>query len=132
MSLEQFANLSLKESTPQSQMQEFDELCVQLYSNGPNQQKANYWLTKMKEDPQNIHKFQYFLDHSIKVPTQFLAASCIKETITEFWPKLSNKTELKDFLLHFLFNKGTSCEKQVLNMVIMCIAKLTKKGWHDD
>lgn len=113
-------------------MQEFDDLCVQLYSNGPNQQIANHWLTKMKEDPHNIHKFQYFLDHSSQVPAQFLAASCIKETISEFWPKLTNKTELKDFLLHFLFNKGTSCEKQVLNMVIMCIAKLTKKGWHDD
>ena len=86
----------------------------------------------MKE-PQNLGKLRFFLDNSNNNYARYLAASTIKEIFVDHWLKIevSEKLQIKDYLINFLIQKGPTCEKQVLKMIIILVAKVTKLSWFD-
>ena len=57
----------------------------------------------------------------------------MKEIFVEHWLKIdvSEKLQIKDYLIQFLAQKGPNCEKEVLRMIIILIAKVTKMSWFD-
>jgi len=63
-----------------------------------------------------------------------LAATSIKNLLSDHWTKVSSETklQLKEYCLHFLANKSLACEKGVLKMVLQLIAKICKLSWLDN
>jgi len=57
----------------------------------------------------------------------------MKEIFVDHWLKIevSEKLQIKDYLIHFLVQKGPACDKQVLKMVMILVAKVTKMSWFD-
>jgi hypothetical protein len=62
-----------------------------------------------------------------------LAATCLKEIIVNHWSKieLQDRVQIKEYLMQFLVLKGCQCEHAVLKMIMMMLAKITKKAWFE-
>ena len=64
---------------------------------------------------------------------QFLAASALKNILGECWLKIGiqDKMAIKEYLMNFLVNHAMKCERQVMKMMIILLAKITKLSWFD-
>ena len=64
---------------------------------------------------------------------QYLSASALKNLLGDNWLKipLEEKVAIKDYLLNFLANKALKCNRQVMRMMIILLAKISKLSWFD-
>jgi hypothetical protein len=62
-----------------------------------------------------------------------LAASALKNLLGDNWLKIpiQEKMVIKDYLLGFLANKALGCDKQVMRMMILLLARICKLSWFD-
>ena len=44
---------------------------------------------------------------------------------------VQEKVAIKDYLLSYLVNKGMKVDKQVVNMIILLLSKISKLSWFD-
>jgi hypothetical protein len=53
--------------------------------------------------------------------------------LSDNWNKIpvQEKIAIKDYLLNFLANKALQCDKQVMRMMILLLAKICKLSWFD-
>ncbi len=74
-----------------------------------------------------------FLEHSRNQYAQYLSASALKNILGENWNKIpvQEKMAIKDYLLNFLANKALGCDKQVMRMMIILLARICKLSWFD-
>ena len=125
----------------------FESLCATLY--GPDQsdgqaqntrpasteerKQANEKLKNFTEDVSNLGALKLFLEKSSSKYVQFVAASALKQLFTQNWSKIpvNEKLGIKDFLINLMVQKEASCDQQVIKMIIMLIAKVTKMSWFD-
>ncbi len=78
-------------------------------------------------------KLRFFLEQSRNSYAQYLAASGIKQLLTDQWLKVETqeKLQIKNYLLQFLAQKGPEADRQVLKMVIVLLCKVAKMSWFD-
>ena len=62
-----------------------------------------------------------------------MAASALKRLFTTYWTKIATeeKLSIKDFLINFMAQNEKNHDQQVIKMVIILLAKVTKMSWFD-
>ena len=62
-----------------------------------------------------------------------MAASALKRLFTTYWSKIpvEEKLSIKDFLINFMVQNEKNHDQQVIKMVIILLAKVTKMSWFD-
>jgi len=90
-------------------------------------------LKDFTENIANIPKLKAFLEQSANQYAQYLAASSLKNLLGDNWLKipLQEKAAIKDYLLNFLASKALQCDRQVMRMMIILLAKICKLSWFD-
>lgn len=123
----------------------FESLCATLYGADPSssqaprqvsnaeRKSANEQLNNFTEDVSNLGALKFFLEKSSSKYVQFVAASALKNLFTLNWSKIpvNEKLGIKDFLVNLLMQREASSDSQVVKMLIMLIAKVTKLSWFD-
>ena len=126
----------------------FEALCETLYGPDPNQaanfqqrrqpshderQRADQELKNFTEDVSNLGALKLYLEKSTSKFVQFVAASALKQLFTQNWCKIptAEKLSIKDFIIDFMVRKESSLDQQVIKMVIILLAKITKMSWFD-
>lgn len=98
--------------------------------------EASQKLEAYNNNVQNLPKLKHFIENSSNQYAKFLAASALKQILSEYWLKipLEEKTAIRRYLLNYLMSEATvlSHEKQVVKMMMLLLARITKLGWFDD
>ena len=79
-------------------------------------------------------KYLKFLSWVNNENAQFFAAIALKNLFGDYWNKFdsSKSIQLRKFWLKYLAEKGPECKRQVLDAVILLLAKVVKVWWYDD
>eukprot|EP00347_Sterkiella_histriomuscorum_P000570 403375338 len=96
-------------------------------------QQADFKLKSFTENVANIPKLKHFLESSSNSYAQYLSASALKNLLGDNWLKipLEEKVAIKEYLLGFLANKAMKVDRQVMKMMIILLAKISKLSWFD-
>lgn len=96
-------------------------------------QEADRLLKEFTEDITSIPKLKIFLEQSQNHYAQYLAASALKNLLGDNWGKIpvTEKAGIKDYLLNFLAQTALRCDRQVMKMMIILLAKICKLSWFD-
>lgn len=88
-------------------------------------------LQRMVSSPESVEKLRFFLETSSVDEAKFLAASGLKQILTEHSDsvKLAEKLSIKLYLLSYLRLKGPDCQQHVLKMMITLLCRATKQLW---
>ncbi|CDW76789.1 importin-n-terminal domain-containing protein [Stylonychia lemnae] len=118
------------------ELPEFEQLCNILYgsqSNHDAKQQADLKLKSFTESIESIPRLKHFLEVSNNEFSQYLSASALKNLLGDNWLKipLEEKVAIKEYLLNFLANKALKCNRQVMKMMIILLAKISKLSWFD-
>ena len=95
--------------------------------------EADRILKEFTESTANIARLKLFLEQSTNKYAQYLAATALKNLLGDNWGKIpvQDKAGIKDYLLNFLAQKALSCEREVMRMMIILLAKICKLSWFD-
>ena len=85
---------------------------------------------------QNLPRLKYFIENSANQYAKFLAASALKQLLTDHWHniQLEEKSAIRRYLLSYLMSESAvlTHDKQVVKMMMLLLARITKMGWFDD
>lgn len=121
------------------QLDIFEQYCETLYGaaaanvSPQDRQHANESLKQFTDDVGNLQLLLYFVQNSNSKYVQYLSLSALKQLITDNWLKVSFEqiNNIKNYILHFLKEKGPLAEQQVLKMMLSLLSRIVKKGWVD-
>lgn len=94
---------------------------------------ADQKLKEFTSNLQNVPILQKFLTFSSINYVQYLAASALKNLLTENWDKISfnDKFNIKFYILNYLCGKALQQDRQVLNMMMVLLSKILRMSWFD-
>ncbi|CDR95070.1 EXPORTIN 7-RELATED / RAN BINDING domain containing PROTEIN [Babesia bigemina] len=119
-------------------LEQLELLCQALYGGQPLQQnEAHEVLMPLLRDVQKIPLLRDILAQSANLQALLFAASGLVTVITNHWSHVSDahKTELREFLLNYLYNRGPEmlkCAPEVLGQFIHLYCRIVKLGWLEE
>jgi len=120
----------------ESSLSQFEGLCERLFvpQSMEDQRNAQTALAVFETDPSRTAQLKFVLDTSTNLYAQHFAAQCLLRLTTRAWTSFSLKTrvDIRNYLLHTLFERGPDLPHHLSDSLIMLLARITKLGWFDD
>ncbi|GFE54549.1 importin-beta N-terminal domain-containing protein [Babesia ovis] len=119
-------------------LEQLELFCQSLYGGQPMQQnEAHEVLMPLLRDVQKIPLLRDILAQSTNLQALLFASSGLVTVITNNWSHVpdSQKLELREFLLNYIYNRGPEmlkCAPEVLGQFIHLYCRIVKLGWLEE
>ncbi|GMI31150.1 hypothetical protein TrRE_jg11440 [Triparma retinervis] len=118
------------------QLQQVEQLATTLYTTPDEsaRQDAQSRLLSLQTSAENIPMAQFILDNSQSHYALLVAANSLTALITTHWNNFTipQRVEIRNYVLSYLGNSGTSLQGFVQTQLIKLVCRITKLGWFDD
>ncbi|ORM41526.1 Exportin-7-A [Babesia sp. Xinjiang] len=119
-------------------LEQLELFCQSLYGGQPIQQnEAHEVLMPLLRDVQKIPLLRDIMAQSTNLQALLFASSGLVTVITNNWSHVpdSQKIELREFLLNYIYNRGPEmlkCAPEVLGQFIHLYCRIVKLGWLEE
>jgi exportin-7 len=119
----------------QEQLLRVEAMCTALYQGQSASQRveAQKQLITLQSSAEFIPQCQFILDNSTQPYAQLVASASLENLITQFWNNftLSQKLEIRNYVLNYLATKAHILDDFVLGNLAKLTCRITKLGWFD-
>lgn len=97
-------------------------------------QHAQQQLFALQASPEGIQQCQYLLDQSNSTYALMVASTSLNTLVAQHWNRftVAHRVDMRNYLLHFLAQKGPQMEDYVVGSLVALVCRITKFGWFDD